>query len=144
MPPRDALFWDGVSWATRMLLVIPHLIFGVIAILRPNVPLLYQGYSAFDDAFAFSLWGLWHLGAAFLLLVVPTRVPFGLFSTLASGFLSFFTGAVFSIGGGLLFGGVIFYAYGALAGALFMRSLWLYMVRVGWFRRHVMRKGPHA
>lgn len=143
MPPRNPAFWDGAAWALRMVLVLAHLLFGVIAIVRPNIPLLFKGYSAFDDSLPFAWWGLWNLAAALVLWLVPTRVPFGLISTILSAFLLFFIGAMFGTGGGLLFGTAIFYAFGVAAGVLFMRSLWLYMVKVRWFQRYVLR-GPHA
>ncbi|MVN88302.1 hypothetical protein GO986_16270 [Deinococcus sp. HMF7620] len=136
---RQPLFWDGVAWALRLVLVGGHLLFGIIAIVRPNLPLLFQGYSAFDDSFGFNLWGLWHLFAAVLLWEVPTRVPFGLISTLFSAFWLFFTGAMFWAGAELVFGSAVFYLFGALSLALFGRALWLYLVRVEWFQRRVLR-----
>lgn len=140
---RDPTFWDGAAWALRMVLVAAHLLFGVIAIVRPNIPLLFQGYSAFDDGFGFNLWGLWHLSAAFLLWWVPTRVPFGLLTTAFSAFWMLFTGAMFWVGAELIFGSVVFYLFGLYGLALFTRSLWLYLVRVEWFQRRVLR-WPHA
>ncbi|WP_412027935.1 hypothetical protein [Deinococcus yunweiensis] len=140
MPPRDPVFWDGVAWATRMHLVAVHVLFGVIAIIRQNLPLLFAGYSAFDDAFPFATWGLWNLAVAFLLFVVPSRVPFGMIVTPISALLLFWIGAMFWQGAELVFGSGCFYLFGLMGGALFMRSLWLTMVRVRWFQRYVMRQ----
>ena len=83
------------------------------------------------------------LAAGLVLALVPTRVPFGLASTTLSAFVSFFIGAMFWEGGGLIFGSVIFYFFGVLAVALFMRALWLDLSRRAWFQTHVMR-GDHA
>ena len=140
MPPRDPVFWDGVAWALRMSLVVVHLLFGVIAIVRWNLPLLFAGYSGFDDSVPFTTWGLWNLAMAFILFITPTRVPLGLISTLLSGLLLFWIGGMFWSGAELVFGSAIFFVYGLEAGGLFMRSLWLYMVRVRWFQRYVMRQ----
>ncbi|GAA5446929.1 hypothetical protein [Deinococcus depolymerans] len=142
MQPRDASFWNGAVWALRMSLGLGHVVFGVIAIVRPNLPLLFQGYSAFDDSFGFNLWGLWNLLAGALLWWVPTRIPFGLISTAFSAFWMFWVGSMFWEGAELVFGSVMFYVFGSGSIFLFGRSLWLCMVRVAWFRRHVMRV-PH-
>ncbi|MVN86922.1 hypothetical protein GO986_09105 [Deinococcus sp. HMF7620] len=136
---RDPVFWAGAAWALRMFLVAAHVLFGVIAIVRPNLPLLFQGYSAFDDSFGFNLWGLWHFAAAALLWQVPTRVPFGLISTVFSAFWMLFTGAMFWLGAELVFGSAIFYVFGIGSLVLFGRALWLYLVRVTWFQQRILR-----
>jgi hypothetical protein len=138
------MFWNGAAWALRMVLMLAHLLFGVQAIIRPNTPLLFPAYSAFDDLMPFTTWGLFSLSAAFLLWAVPTRIPFGLLSTLYSAFWAFAVASTFGLGGGLIFGTVIWHLFGLMAGSLFARALWLYMIRVGWFRRYVLRGGHRA
>lgn len=141
---RDAAFWEGVAWAWRMALIVAHLSFVAFCWIRPNAPLLYPSYSAFDDLMPFVHWATVSLGAALVLLFLPPRVPFGLISTLTSAFLFLLMAGLFGAGGGLIYVSLLCYLFGALAMALFGRALWLYMVRVRWFRLRVMRQAKHG
>ena len=139
----SALFWDGVAWAGRWFVACAHVLFMIPALLREELLETLPAYRLFSELLPFQGWaGLSFLACA-LLIAVPTRVPFGLVSTTASGALWFVCGAVFSQGVGFVFGSLICYGLGALSMALFMRSLWAWAVRVGWFQRHVLR-GHHG
>ncbi|QLG10979.1 hypothetical protein HLB42_09500 [Deinococcus sp. D7000] len=140
-PPGEPMFWRGVAWGVRALLVAVHLLFALPALLRPNIPLLFVGYAKFDDVMPFAYWGLASLLAAFLLWLIPTRLPWGLLTTLFSATVFFSIGATFYLGAGLLPGTALFFGFGFAAGALFTRSLWLYAIRVRWFQKHVLEKG---
>lgn len=140
-PVRDAEFWDGVAWGLRIFLAACHLLFGLPCLFRWNLPLLFKGYEKFDDVMAFANWGWLSLLAVVLLLAVPTRVPWGLITTLYSMTLFFAIGSTFALGAGLLPGTALFFGFGIGSGLLFARSLWLYAIRVHWFQKHVLEKG---
>ena len=53
MRPREDQFWAGVALGLRLVLVAAHLLFGGVAILRANSPLLFQVYRTFDDLVPF-------------------------------------------------------------------------------------------
>jgi hypothetical protein len=144
VPPRDPLFWDGVAWGWRWIIVLGHLTFSVFAFVRQNAPLLYSSYASFDDFLPFVWWAIWNLLAAVLLLALPPRVPFGLISTLFSGFLYFLMGSLFNLGSGLIYVAMLCHLFGLVVLALFARALWLYMVRVAWFQRRVMGRAQHG
>jgi len=124
-----------------MSLAMIHLLVMIPAFARLQLPLLLPSYSTFDDLFPFFWWGVLSLVAFLLLMYVPTRVPLGLISSLFSAAVMFAIGAEFSISAGLIFGSTIFFGLGMAAMALFMRSLWMHMTKVGWFQRRVMKGG---
>ncbi len=134
------LFWDGVAWGLRLFLAIVHLLFALPVLFRWNIPLLFKGYEKFDDVMPFTNWGWLSLGAVLLLLLVPTRVPWGLVTTLYSMTLFFAIGATFALGAGLLPGTTLFFGFALGAAALFGRSMWLYAIRVRWFQQHVLER----
>lgn len=145
MRPRDPQFWDGASFALRLLLAFVHVLFGMPFLMRPNIPLLFDSFGAFDDLFPASHWGWWSLIAALLLILVPTRVPLGLISTAFSAYLMFAIGATFGQGAGLIPGTTVYsIGLGGVALLLFMRALWLWVHVKPWFQALARRGGQHG
>ncbi|WP_029479055.1 hypothetical protein [Deinococcus frigens] len=138
------MFWRAAAWSLRVHLAVIYLCFGVMVLARNNIPLLFKSYSHFDDLVPFWWWGAASLVVSVGLLVIPTRVPWGLLTTLLSMTLSFTIGATFVQGGGLLPGAILFFIFGLGSGALFTRALWMYAVQVRWFREHVIEKGVNG
>lgn len=133
---RSEAFWAGLAFGLRWLLALTHFLFAIPFIIRPHLPDLYPSFAAFNDSFSAQTWGVLSLIASLLLLVMPTRVPLGLVSTAASTYLMLVVGLTFAQGAGLIPGTVIYIGVFSAAGlVLFMRTLWLYMVKVEWFQR---------
>ncbi|WP_353543005.1 hypothetical protein [Deinococcus xinjiangensis] len=120
--------------------MVVHLAFSLPAIIRPNIPLLYPSFSAFDDSIPFSAWGAGGVLAALLLWLLPPRVPFGLLSTAYSAFYLYLIGAMYQQSAGLLPGTLLYRSFGIMSGLLFMRALWIWAEQKTWFRVHVMRE----
>lgn len=149
MPRRNTEFWDGASFALRYVLAAIHILFGICFIVRPNIPLLFPAFNAFDTNFPASYWGWWSVIAALLLILIPTRVPWGLISTAFSTYLMFVIGITFGEGAGLIPGTTVYsIGCGGMGLLLFTRALWMYMVKVKWFQRLTggrnRVRGPHA
>lgn len=130
---------DWAAWTLRLVLIGVLLAWSFPAIIRPNIPLLFPSYRAFDDSVPFSWWGYGGLSCALLLWLLPPRFPAGLLSTGLAMFYLYLVGAMFQASAGLLNGSVMFRAFGLVAGALFMRALWLWAERQTWFRERVMK-----
>lgn len=144
-PPSDRTdSWAWVAWTLRLVLILVHVLFVAPIFIRPNIPLLFPSFSAFDNGLPFIWWGHAGLLAALLLWLLPPRFPLGLISTAYSAFYLYLIGAMFQEGAGLIPGTSVYRGLGVLSGVLFMRALWLWAERSPWFRRRVMKAGPHG
>lgn len=130
---------DWAAWALRLILIAVLLAWSLPAIIRPNIPLLFPSYAAFDNSIPFSWWGYSGTICALLLWLLPPRFPAGLLSTGLAMFYLYLVGAMFQEGAGLLNGSVMFRVFGLASGLLFMRALWLWTLPQPWFRKRVMR-----